>query len=156
MLSLPKLPVSEEKGLGEFAEVEKTIRKDTMSHSKAQLWTCLLCVWNLCFLFPSSSLAQIPEAAKVFIARHCLECHDQQSKSGGLDLSSLAINLEDAAIHQQWIRLHDRVRLGQMPPKESPRPDAQEADAFLRCSMKACWPMTGTFLGPAGAAFCDA
>ncbi|MFM8400179.1 MAG: c-type cytochrome domain-containing protein, partial [Pirellula sp.] len=54
-----------------------------------------------------------------FIQKYCLECHDQQSKSGGLDLSTLRMNLDGAETFQLWIRLHDRVRTGQMPPKSS-------------------------------------
>ncbi len=66
-----------------------------------------------------------------FIQKYCLECHDQQSKSGGLDLSALKMNLEGTEPFQLWIRLHDRVRNGQMPPQESIRPQEHEIRLFL-------------------------
>jgi len=50
---------------------------------------------------------------------------------GGLDLSQLPLDGENSEALAKWIRVHDRVRDGEMPPKAAPRPDAGQASAFV-------------------------
>lgn len=70
--------------------------------------------------------AEVPGDVKSFFEKHCLECHDAQSKKGGLDLSVPQANLADLPTYQRWVRIHDRIESGEMPPKDSPRPKAEE------------------------------
>jgi hypothetical protein len=37
---------------------------------------------------------------------------------GGLDLTALTFDLKDPAARERWVRVHDRVEKGEMPPKE--------------------------------------
>ncbi len=53
-----------------------------------------------------------------FLDRHCLECHDEQTSEGDLNLLDLAFSPEDADNRSKWVRLHDRVKSGEMPPPE--------------------------------------
>ena len=62
--------------------------------------------------------AEFPAQAQEFIESNCLDCHDAESKKGGLDLESLPFDLDDEAVFARWVRIHDRVRDGEMPPKE--------------------------------------
>jgi hypothetical protein len=64
-----------------------------------------------------------------FLQRHCLDCHDADTAEGGLDLSSLTLEDSTAPL---WIRIHDRARDGEMPPRGRSRPERAELDAFLR------------------------
>ncbi len=50
---------------------------------------------------------------------------------GGLDLSQLPLDGDHPEALAKWIRVHDRVRDGEMPPKAMPRPDAGQAAEFV-------------------------
>lgn len=66
-----------------------------------------------------------------FTDRYCTSCHDDVEKEGGLDLGSLTYQPDDPANLQTWIKVHDRIAAGEMPPKEKRRPDATRTAAFL-------------------------
>ena len=57
-----------------------------------------------------------------FLAQHCTECHDAQTKKGNLDLTALRPDFADAENFARWVKLHDRVQSGEMPPAKKPRP----------------------------------
>ena len=61
---------------------------------------------------------------KAFIGDHCTSCHNAEDKRGRLDLTTLAFDPKDPANLAVWVRVHDRVAAGEMPPKSRPRPDA--------------------------------
>ncbi|HEX7897587.1 MAG TPA: DUF1588 domain-containing protein [Planctomycetota bacterium] len=62
-----------------------------------------------------------------FLEKHCLGCHDADDPKGKLDLSRLA--LEPGT----WVKIHDRVRDGEMPPPEKKkRPEPGELADFLQ------------------------
>ncbi len=73
----------------------------------------------------------LPGSAREFIADHCISCHDKTTKKGGLDLSSLRFDANDRALFTRWVALHDRVRDGEMPPKDADKLEPQERSAFL-------------------------
>ena len=81
------------------------------------------------------AVAVAPRAAVAdpapFIAAHCAECHDAETKSGGLDLTSLARQLEQPENFARWVKVYDRLEAGEMPPKDQPRPPADELKAFV-------------------------
>lgn len=51
-----------------------------------------------------------------FLDRHCLECHDEQTSEGELNLHDLAYSPDDAENRAKWVKIHDRVSKGEMPP----------------------------------------
>lgn len=63
------------------------------------------------------ALAALPVQA---IEESCAGCHNAKTASGGLDLRSLSRSLEDRAVRERWIRIHDRIEKGEMPPKGIP------------------------------------
>jgi hypothetical protein len=76
-----------------------------------------------------------PERAqphRVFLNRYCFDCHNTKTKEGGLDLKGLAFDLSDEGTFARWVRVHDRVRDGSMPPEEEPRPPAAETVDFVQ------------------------
>ncbi len=78
--------------------------------------------------FPVSA-APIP-----FFEKHCFECHDSASKQAGLDLTKL--ESPNAENFVKWVRIHDRIESGEMPPKAQPRPPVADKDAVTK-SLKA-------------------
>ena len=94
-----------------------------------RLWTAVVAV---CIVAVRSlPAAELPAEVKAFFEKHCLECHDQQAKQGGLDLTPQTVNLSEVSTFLRWVRLHDRVQLGEMPPKDSERPKAEEIQPVI-------------------------
>ncbi len=67
-----------------------------------------------------------------FTDRYCSSCHNDVDKEAGLDLTSLKFDPKDAANFQTWVKVHDRIQTGEMPPKEKKRPAANEVAPFLQ------------------------
>ncbi|MFT5523649.1 MAG: hypothetical protein ACI9G1_003554 [Pirellulaceae bacterium] len=59
------------------------------------------------------------------IEQTCVECHNDENAEGGLDLSSLAFELEDSSLRSRWVQIFDRVEQREMPPAGEEFPDAQ-------------------------------
>ncbi len=72
------------------------------------------------------SNAADPITAEAFLKEHCAECHDATEKKGGLDLASLPRNFSKPEAFGLWVKIHDRLESGEMPPRNKPRPP--EAD----------------------------
>ncbi len=72
-----------------------------------------------------------PAATAVFIDRHCASCHDDVEKKGDLDLTALALNPADPKNFAAWVKVHDRVESGEMPPKKKKRPATGELEKFI-------------------------
>lgn len=68
-------------------------------------------------------------AITAFLDRHCTMCHDDALAEGELNLLDLAFAPEDATDRPKWIRLHDRVSSGEMPPSEKKHDLSEEARA---------------------------
>jgi mono/diheme cytochrome c family protein len=74
-----------------------------------------------------------PEAERLaFTDRHCSSCHNDVDKEGGLDLTALTYQPSDPANFQAWVKVHDRVQSGEMPPKEKKRPTDAEISGFIK------------------------
>ncbi|MSU73290.1 MAG: DUF1592 domain-containing protein [Opitutus sp.] len=67
-----------------------------------------------------------------FTDRYCSSCHNDVDKDGGLDLTTLKHEPGDPANFATWVKVHDRVQAGEMPPKEKKRPDAGDLGAFVQ------------------------
>ena len=79
----------------------------------------------------SDSLTALPESIVDFLDINCYECHNDTEKKGGLDMEALRFDPTDSASLGMWALLHDRVRDGEMPPKDELQPEPQERSDFL-------------------------
>jgi mono/diheme cytochrome c family protein len=52
-----------------------------------------------------------------FIEQTCAECHGEDTSKGGLSFAKVFWNLADPDCRRQWIRIHDRIETGEMPPE---------------------------------------
>jgi mono/diheme cytochrome c family protein len=75
--------------------------------------------------------AEISRQTKAFFSRHCLECHDADTKKGGLNLDGVDGSIVGAEQADLWTRIYDRVAKGEMPPAKKARPPRAEIDALL-------------------------
>jgi hypothetical protein len=65
-----------------------------------------------------------------FTEKYCVECHDADTKKGGLDLTSLKLQPASRTNFNEWVKIFDRVADGEMPPKKKPRPDSADLQTF--------------------------
>ncbi|NJM55958.1 MAG: DUF1587 domain-containing protein [Verrucomicrobiae bacterium] len=71
-------------------------------------------------------------ARHAFLQAHCVECHDAETQKGHLDLTALKPEADDAESLAAWVKVHDRVRAGEMPPTKRAQPKPEERDGFVR------------------------
>lgn len=83
----------------------------------------------LLFYLASAHAAE-PDTAP-FLKRYCIDCHDAETKKGGLDLTSYAWDVQSKTNFDEWVKVVDLVTKGEMPPKKKARPEARDAQAFL-------------------------
>ncbi len=76
-----------------------------------------------------SHAAELP--SKAFFAKHCISCHDGETNQGDLDLTALKADFADAPTWARWVKVHDKIESGEMPPKRKPRPSAAEIKTIL-------------------------
>lgn len=103
-----------------------TARNMLPANPKAFIALCLFLTW-----MPSLLLAELPEGIGQFLQTHCLDCHDAESRKGDIDLTSLKMDLSDRVTFDRWVKVHDKVENGDMPPKKKRQPELQERDEFL-------------------------
>ncbi len=67
-----------------------------------------------------------------FFKAHCVECHDADTKKGNLDLTALKPNFADAENFARWVKVHDRIESGEMPPKKKARPPVKDTAVVVK------------------------
>lgn len=75
-----------------------------------------------------SDVTPIPARLAQLLRQNCGQCHNKDAHSGGLDLTTLSFDLSDRSVREQWIRIHDRVEKGEMPPKTVSFPAMRRAE----------------------------
>jgi len=73
---------------------------------------------------------QYDEQVRPFLARHCQECHRGEKPKGKLHVDQLTASFSDAAVREKWHAVLQRIKAGEMPPKDKPRPSEQEVQAL--------------------------
>ena len=93
-------------------------------------------VFALLLAAPASIVSAVesgPVAA--FISKTCIDCHGPDSQEAGLRLDTLPLDPAKAAASADalriLIRVHDRVRDGEMPPKDMEQPSAADRQRFV-------------------------
>jgi hypothetical protein len=84
------------------------------------------------FISRSLPAAEPDPGIAAFTDRYCSSCHNDVDKEGGLDLTSLTFNPGDPENFTRWVKAHDRVQAGEMPPPDKRQPAANESANFLR------------------------
>lgn len=80
---------------------------------------------------PSPASQDPLEAARPFLARHCLSCHGELRQKGDQRFDLLGTDLETVETLETWQAILDQLQLGAMPPEEEPRPDEAELTAVV-------------------------
>lgn len=70
------------------------------------------------------------DPTRPFFARHCQTCHEGKRPKGNFRLDSLTLDFNDKTNRERWLNVLEQLKAGNMPPKEKPRPPAQEVQAL--------------------------
>lgn len=74
----------------------------------------------------------LARAADALVETYCANCHNDIDHEAGLDLSKVKLTPGDPTTFQQWVKIHDRLAAGEMPPKGKKRPETGELASFVR------------------------
>jgi hypothetical protein len=101
-------------------------------------------MWRICLLLATvlPLSANTAEESAAFTGKYCTGCHNGAARLGGLDLTSLGFEPDKPGNFAEWVKVHDRLRAAEMPPKAiKKRPDPVEQETYLK-SLEAS--LTGT------------
>ena len=104
------------------------------------LWSALSALLAFSAVFPASAGAQVPGEVAALVKSNCVDCHSGKKPDAGLDLTELNFDLADRHAFATWVRVHDKLEAGEMPPpdEEQPTPEARRgAVAQLHAQLSA-------------------
>ena len=78
--------------------------------------------------------AEYPEGILPLVQTHCMTCHSAEAKKGGLDLERFR-SVADVRSHlRTWQKVLQRLRDGEMPPRNSPQPSPADRERLIEWS----------------------
>src|SRR5690349_4472371 len=95
---------------------------------------CLLTVMLLICAAALAKAEDAPDFAKTgrpFLEKHCLGCHGGKEPKGELSLENFKDGLSVVRGRKVWDNALKMIVGGEMPPKDKPRPEAAEIEAFI-------------------------
>ena len=69
--------------------------------------------------------------ADAFLQKNCAGCHSGSAPAARLDLTELSYEPANPDNFATWVKVHDRVSAGEMPPAGMPRPPAESLNQFV-------------------------
>ena len=61
-----------------------------------------------------------------FLGKYCYDCHDEDMQKGGVRLDNLSKDLSDPVALKSWVKVHDMVKKGEMPPAKKKKQPAKD------------------------------
>ncbi len=71
-------------------------------------------------------------AVQPILAKTCAPCHNEKITSGELNLGPYAIPGSIAQHRDDWQKIVQKIRTGEMPPRGVPRPSPAQVDALVK------------------------
>lgn len=69
------------------------------------------------------------ETTTQFFAQYCVDCHGSKTQEATLDLRSLSRDFGNSDHFRRWVKVHDRIASGEMPPRDADQPTVAERTA---------------------------
>jgi cytochrome c551/c552 len=79
--------------------------------------------------FAGPPVQTFQEAVAPFVQNNCVACHNDKMQSGGLNLKTPADVVKG---RDQWARVAEKLKRGEMPPKGFPRPAVEQIAAVTK------------------------
>lgn len=96
-----------------------------------RLVTGFLCLLMLAGATASAAAPTYESAIKPVLGKYCIECHGDDAPEGNLSLTKLDSKLEETENFDTWVRVFNRVKTGEMPPRNNPQPSEAERRRML-------------------------
>ncbi|WP_168563676.1 DUF1592 domain-containing protein [Crateriforma spongiae] len=83
--------------------------------------TCLIAVGSILGVdsrATESDVLTLSDDATAFLTSYCADCHMEGAQEGGLAIDLDTLNDSSLVNHAIWVRIHDRVDRGEMPPTD--------------------------------------
>ena len=84
------------------------------------------CLWVSC---ARAAEEGFEKTVAPILKRHCLTCHGERKEEGELRLDTLGRDFSNGQLAGRWRDVADRIRLGEMPPKDQPKLSVDDAKA---------------------------
>jgi mono/diheme cytochrome c family protein len=73
---------------------------------------------------------EFADQLRPLLTRYCTSCHSGEKAKAGLRLDTLTPDFTDSDSREHWAAVVERLRKGDMPPKDKPRPSEMEIQAL--------------------------
>ena len=73
----------------------------------------------------------VNDPARHLFTQHCQKCHGVTKPKGDFQIGSLSPDFADRKNREKWLTVLEQLRTGDMPPKGTPRPPAEEVQAAI-------------------------
>jgi len=83
------------------------------------------------FVHAAPQKVPVPQESRPFLASYCFECHDSETREGGVDLETLALEITTVEQAEKWQKILNVLNSGEMPPQDSEQPGNVEKANFL-------------------------
>src|SRR5687768_12069028 len=90
------------------------------------------------FQTPAPTSSQTPPAHSTFdtavkplLTKSCVPCHNDRLASGSLNLTPFSNPASMIQHREEWERIIQKVRTGEMPPKGIPKPPTAQVEALM-------------------------
>ncbi len=80
----------------------------------------------------SSAQGQSAEKVAGFVKQHCLACHSDKEPKAELSLAKFGDEVSILKARRTWLKILQMVEQAEMPPKEKPKPTADELANFAK------------------------
>ncbi len=101
-----------------------------------RFFVCFAAAATLCAATKPSVTPTDPAAfnqtVKPVLASTCTLCHNERMMSGGLNLKPLATPSSLLENRETWGKILQKIRSGEMPPKDAPHPPQAQLDAMAK------------------------
>ena len=91
---------------------------------------------GVCLLVAATGSAGLTKQAvashEELFQQHCIKCHGPKKQKGDVRLDTLRWNPADAKNVETWQAIVDRIKAGEMPPEDEPRPTNADLSAVVK------------------------
>jgi len=89
----------------------------------------MLACWFCGFVQAAPPEARLPDKHRVFLTKHCHECHNSETQEGKVNLQNLPFRITTLEQAELWQKVLNALNAGEMPPEDELQPaNAQKAD----------------------------
>ena len=79
-----------------------------------------------------AKVSELPEHTDNFLVTYCLDCHDEESRKGGINLELFEIDWTDPHSAPTWGKVYDVLQRGEMPPAKKKQPTEGDKLATIK------------------------